>query len=546
MMAAMAALDGARAAYARREWGEAHAQFAAADEAAPLAACDLELAARAAELGGDDAAAAAWWTRAVHVAELDGDFERAARCAYWLGASLMQRGELAPAAGWWARAGRLVDQQGGDSVVAGYLLIPPALQALFSGDATTSYPGFVEVLAAGERFADTDLRTLGQLGVGQSLLALGRSADGIATLDEAMVSVTAGEVSPHVAGIVYCSVIEGCYSMLDVRRAREWTEALSRWCDSQPQLVPFRGQCLIHRAELMRLSGAWSAAATETERAYQQLNAPPTHPATANAIYERAELHRLRGELDEADAAYREASRRGREPQPGLARLRLAQGQLAAAEAAIRRVVAEQPVRSDRVQMLAAFVDIMVAIGDVADARGAAMELSTLASEMRASFLDATSAYASGAVALAAGDALGAMGLLRRAWTVWCELDTPYEAARARTLIGLACRELGDADTAAMELDMARRAFAELGAAPDAARLDALVAGATGGGGPGLTGREMEVLELVAAGRTNRQIAQTLVISEKTVARHVSNIFVKLDVSTRAAATAYAFKHGLA
>ncbi|HEY7134445.1 MAG TPA: LuxR C-terminal-related transcriptional regulator [Acidimicrobiia bacterium] len=542
----MGSLDAARAAYARLAWAEAFALFVVVDEAGGLAPPDLELAARAADLAGHDAAAVGFWTRAVHACERDGDAEQAAHCAFWLGMLLMQRGELAPAAGWWARAGRLLEEGRIESVVTGYLLIPDALQGLWAGDASSAHPRFVEVLRAAERFGDVDLITLGRLGVGQSLLALGRSTEGIASLDDAMVSVVTGEVSPLIAGIVYCSVIDVCYRMLDLRRAREWTAALTSWCESQPELVPFRGQCMIHRAALMRLAGAWADAEDEAERAYGHLNRPPAHPAIADAIYERGELHRLRGEFADAEAAYREASERGREPQPGLALLRLAQAEPAAAEAAIRRIVAEQQLGSERARLLAAFVEIMLAIGDAAAARAAAAELSDLASDISAPYLDAIAAYSLGASALGDGDALAAIGPLRHAWNVWCALETPYEAARARVLIGVACRLVGDDDTAAMEFDMARATFADLGAAPDLARLDALATTADRTGRAGLTGREIEVLELIAAGRTNRQIAEALVISEKTVARHVSNIFVKLDVSTRAAATAYAFKHHLA
>ena len=257
-------------------------------------------------------------------------------------------------------------------------------------------------------------------------------------------------------------------------------------------------------------------------------------------------MHYLRGEFVEAEAAFRDANQWGRDPQPGLALLRLAQGQPSAAEAAIRRVVGESQDPLERARSLAAFVDIMLAVDDVAGARPAAEELAAIAEVSSVPYLDAMSAYAGGAVALADGDPRVAMAALRRAWTVWCELDIPYNAARARWLIGLACRELGDDDTATLELEVARRAFVALGAAPDLARFDEQSTRRGSAAVGGLTGREVEVLELIAAGNTNRQIAETLIISEKTVARHVSNIFTKLAVSSRSAATAYAFRHGLA
>jgi DNA-binding CsgD family transcriptional regulator/tetratricopeptide (TPR) repeat protein len=539
-------LDLARDAYERMAWGDAFRRYSAAEAAQPLDADDLECAARAAELAGRVLESEAFWQRAVHECERTGDNEHAARCAYWLGMALVNRGDMAQAGGWFARADRLIGGRAADSPVRGYLLIPIALQALFGGDAESGRATFIEVLKIGAHFAESDLLALGRLGLGRSLLGLGNTPEGISLLDDAMVSVMAGEVSPLVAGIVYCAVIEACHSLFDLRRAREWTGALSRWCDSQPELVQFRGQCLTHRAEIMKWGGEWSRALEEVQRACDRLLEPPPQPAVADALYQKAELHRLRGEFAEAEAAFRDASQWGREPQPGLARLRLAQGRSSIAEASIRRVVTENHDHLERAALLSAFVDIMLAVDDVAAARPAAEELAGIAEAVGAPYLQATSAHAVGAVALADGDAQSAMVALRHAWTLWCELDLPYDAARARVLMALACRELGDDDTATMELDVARQAFAQLGAAPDLARLDALVQPTDAGAAGGLTGREIEVLELIASGKTNRQIAESLVISEKTVARHVSNIFTKLAVSSRSAATAYAFQHGLA
>jgi DNA-binding CsgD family transcriptional regulator len=535
----------ARAAYERMEWGEAYRKFEAADLEALLGPGDLEAAATTAQLLGRQPDAAAFWTRAVHEWEQGGDNERAAICAFWLAMSLMHRGETAHADGWWARGQRLIEGADGETVAGGYLLLPQAVQALFRGDPARAHPRFVEALRIGERFSEIDLTTLGRLGVGQSLIDLGRPVEGLASLDDAMVSVVAGEVSPMITGLLYCSAIEACHRLLDLRRAGEWTDALTRWCDAQPDLVPFRGQCLTHRAQLMRMRGAWNEALDEAQRAYDRLAVPPPHPGIGEAIYQKAELHRLRGEFADAEAAYRQTSQWGKEPQPGLALLRLAQGQAAAANAAIRRIVDEHQAPTQRAELLAAYIDIMLAVDDVEGARQGAEELAELAATTGAPFLDAISSYAFGAVALADGDARAAMGPLREALSRWCALEAPYEQARARLLIGLACRELGDDDTASMELDMARRGFVQLGASPDLANLDRLEAPSSPRQTAGLTGREIEVLELLAAGQTNRDIAKALVISEKTVARHVSNIFTKLAVTSRAAATSYALRHGL-
>ena len=526
-------------------WTEAYEQYMAADRVEPLSPVDLEMAAQAAELSGRDDDADALWQRAVHGYEDIGDPDRGARAAWRLGMSLMNREDIAQAGGWFARAARLVD--GLDSVVHGYLEIPSALGALFGGDAESARPKFESALEVGDRFGENDLRALGRLGLGRTSMVLGDEAAGLALLDEAMLMVTAGEASPICAGIVYCAVIEECQLIFDLRRAREWTAALSRWCDAQPDLVPFRGQCLIHRAEILTLNGAWADAVDEVMKACARLS-ERHNPAIADGLYQRAELCRLRGALAEAEALFLEASDRGREPHPGLARLRLAQGQPAPAAAALRRLLAEHHPPLERARLLAPYVEVMLAVDDLTEAGVASSELTAIAARSRAPFIEALAARASGAVALADGAAAQALNLLRAAWNTFCDIEVPYEAARARLLIGLACRELGDEESAEMDLRAARHVFVDLGAVPDVALVDALLrapADDTASPASPLTGREAQVLQLVAAGKTNRQIAEALVISEKTVARHISNIFLKINVSSRSAATGYAYQHGL-
>jgi DNA-binding CsgD family transcriptional regulator len=533
-----------RECFGRRAWGDAFAELSAADQGAPLDPPDIERLAMAAYLVGRDEDSVAAWERAHHALLSRGDVVRAARCAGWLVFVFLNGGEFARAGGWLARARRLIDDVGHDCAEQGHLLVPVAFQHAFEGDWPNAYEIAGQAAAIGARFGDVDLVTLARNIQGRALIGQGNTADGMNLLDEVMVAVMADEVSEIVAGSVYCSVIEACQEVFDLRRAQEWTAALTHWCDSQPDLVPFSGDCLVHRAEILQLHGAWPDAAGAARRACERL-LPRAQPAVGRAFYQEAELHRLCGEFAQAEEGYRQASRWGREPQPGLARLRLIQGQVDAAEAAIRRVVDGTDDRVARSRLLPAHVEIMFAAGDVLAARAAADELSEMAADLDAPLLRALATHAQGAVLLLEGDAQAAHGTLRDAWTAWQKLEVPYEAARVRVLIGLACRQLGDQDTAEMELDAAGWVFQELGAAPDLARAHALSRKRAATPAGGLTARELEVLRLVATGKTNRSIAADLFLSEKTVARHVSNIFSKLGLSSRAAATAYAYEHHL-
>jgi len=452
---------------------------------------------------------------------------------------------MARGGGWLARAGRLLEEGGQDLVEGGYLLLPVALRSLDEGDVAGAFETFDRIATIAGRFGDPDLTTLSRLGRGQCLVGMGQADRGVAFMDEAMVAVSAGEVSPMVVGIVYCAAIEAFQALFDLRRAQEWTAALTRWCESQPDLVPYRGRCLVYRTELMVFHGSWEDAVDEARRAKDWLAGPPPEPAVGEALYQQAELHRLRGAFKEAETAYREAATWGRRPEPGMALLRLAQGRLHAADAAIRRALDENQDPVARPRLLGPQVEIALAHRDIPAARAAAEELSAIAKTAGAPLLHAMAGRADGAIRLAEGDAKGALVALRRAWDAWNAVESPYESARVRVLIGVACRQVGDEDAAGMEFDAARSAFDALGAASDLEALDRLTA-PTGPAPRGrLSARELEILHGLAAGKSNRAIADELVISERTVDRHVSNIFAKLDVSSRAAATAYAYEHGL-
>jgi DNA-binding CsgD family transcriptional regulator len=535
-------LQQGRASWSRRAWLDAYRSLTRADQHAPLATVDLELLATAAWMIGRDDDVVDLLERACHGHLEAGDLPRAVRCAFWAGINLAGRGELGRAAGWLGRAQRLLEREGRDCVEQGYLLLPAVLRHKASGEHEAAHAVAAAAAEIGERFGDADLLTLAVHEQGRALVRQGRMEEGLALLDEAMVAVTGDELSPVVTGLVYCSVVEGCQEAFALRRAHEWTDALTRWCDHQPGLVAFTGPCLVHRSEIMQLQGRWPEALEEARRASERFGSGGDQAAAAQAFYRQGEVHRLLGELARAEQAYREASRWGWEPQPGLALLRLAQGNADAAVTAIRRALGETTQRLQRARMLPAQVEILLAVGDTDQARDACAELRRISEDYGGAMLEATAAYAKGGVDLAEGDAGAALVALRAASRRWYELEVPYEAARARVLVALACRRLGDDDAAALELAAARAVFEGLGAAPDLDRLDRLDGGA---GAAGLTRRELQVLRLVAAGLTNRAIAAELVLSQRTVDRHVSNIFAKLGVTSRAAATARAYQRQL-
>ena len=532
------ALAQGREAYARWEWLDAYQSLLRADEAVPLEPEDLELVAVAAFMLGRDDDTVSYLERTHHLCLERGETLRAVHAAVWVGLNLAGRGEVGPATGWLGRAQRLLEQEPGETALHGYLLLPLVFQHEAAGDFARAADAAAEATAIAERHRDRDLFALAIHAQGSMLIKDGRVGEGLALLDEGMVAVTSEDLLPIVTGMVYCGVILACQEVYEVRRAREWTLALTRWWKQQPQMMAFTGRCMVHRAEIMQLSGAWADALEEARLAAQRLE-ETRNRAAGLAHYREGELLRLRGEFSAAEAAYREASRFGWEPQPGLAQLRLSQGKRDAAVAAIRRATAETTEALKLATLLPACVEIMLAAGETDEAREACREFEAVAQKFESAMLSAMVAYARGAVVLADGDAQGALVTLRKAWQMWQELDAPYEMARTRALMSQACRALGDKDAATMELDAARAVFDELGAASDLARLE----------GPakshGLSARELEVLRLVATGKSNREIASALVISEHTVARHVQNILAKLRLSSRAAATAFAFEHDL-
>jgi DNA-binding CsgD family transcriptional regulator len=538
------ALDRGRECLRMQGWAEAVTHLMAADAEQPLDPFDLVELAKASLLIGKDREGGEILARAHQAFLSRGETQLAARCAFWLGFNSLLSGNLAVASGWLSRAERLLHEHP-DCVERGYLLLPVGYRLAHSGDGVKAYDAFLEAAKIGERFGEADLTVLARQGQGRALIRQGDIGRGVALLDEAMISVTAGEVSPLTAGGVYCSVLDACGEIFDLRRAQEWTSALENWCAAQPDIVPYRGHCRIRRAEILQLHGAWQDAIDEAQQACQKLSEPTPRAEAGAAFYRLAELYRLRGEFESAEEAYREASRRQRSAQPGLALLRLAQGQTEAASAVIRRIMDEVREYGSRARTLDAFIEIMVAVNDVTAARAGADELAAIANRYDAPLLHAMSARANGVVLLAEQDAKRALSELRRSWETWCELDAPYEAARTRVIMAQACGAMDDCDAATLELELACEVFKKLGAAPDLSRTKAISVQRAAKNESPLTAREIEVLKLIASGKTNRAIATALNISEKTVARHVSNIFNKLDLPSRAAATAFAYENQL-
>ncbi|MCA4132437.1 helix-turn-helix transcriptional regulator [Arthrobacter sp. M4] len=537
------ALDLGRSAFAEHRWSDAFDCFAEADTEGGLPAQDLEQMASTALLLGRSTEGVDILCRAYDEYLVLGDVPSAARCAAWLVLYLSESGEQARSSGWMARARRLLDDVDGPTQAEGFLLIPPALGALYGGDPAAAHELFTQVLDIGQRVQDRDLVALGRLGLGTSRLSLGFPQEGLQLLDEVMVAVTAGEISAIPSGIIYCAVIGSCRLAMDVRRAQEWTAALDHWCGGRPDMVMFSGQCQSHRAELFILHGAWDEALAAARIARDRASRGDPD-AAYGGWYQEAEVFRLRGDLEQAEQAYLQAGRTGYEPLPGLALLRLAQHKAPQAQTLLRRALSVADP-ANRCRLLPALVEAELAVGDIAAARAAADELSRPIHPGSLTLERALGAQSEAAVLLAEGNPSAALAEARKAWRLWYGLESPYDAARCRVMAGRACAAMHDKDSAAMEFEAAKADFADMGAALALSEVAGLSMDAAGERHGPLTARELEVLRLVAAGSPNKVIAKKLYLSEKTVARHVSNILTKIGVSSRVAATTYAYEHGL-
>ncbi len=536
-------VDRERAVAQPASWAETYAALGARD-VSELDAHELE-----------SLADAAWWLsrideslaarqRAYAGYAKSGEDARAAYMAGRLAIEHFGRGEPAVGAGWLMRAHRHLDGRP-DCVEHGFLAVVEATVARFGGDLDRASELSTHAEEIGRRFHDPDVLALAIHTSGLIAIAQGRETEGVAMLDEAMTAVVAGELSSFFTGVVYCNVIGACLELADVRRAGEWSEAARAWCESLPPESPYPGLCRINRAEVARLRGAWSESEAEALRASEELvSFDPS--AAASALYEAGEIRRRMGNDTGAEEAFARARDLGFDPQPGLALLRLGQGKVEPAQTSLRLAVAGGEGNSlRRARLLMAQVDVALAGHDQETARAARDALALFAADSGRPALAAAAASADAALRLPEGDVSGALESSRRARSIWQELKLPYEAAHARLTYGLALRASGDEEDARSELRAALATFERLGASPDARRVADLLG--VGRGLPrGLSEREAEVLRLLATGKTNREIAAALVISEHTVARHLQNMFLKLGVSSRSAATAFALEHDLA
>ncbi len=537
------ALEDARAAGDDLRWGDAWRLWSTV-AAERLDVEDLDRAATAAYLTGHDDEGFARWARAHQRCLADGTLHRAAYFGGKIAHGLGFKGDLGRCRGWADRTARLLEEAGIDCVEQGYLENGLGMLRLFeAGDIAGAHAHFVHAGKIGARFAQRELIAVARIGEGRMLIYLGDIGEGLALLDEAMVAIEAGDLSPLAAGDAYCTVIDACSELFDLDRCRAWTASFVRWCDAQQELVLYRGHCFLHRAEVLGFQGAWPEALVEARHACDRLAAPVNPTALASACTIEGDLLRLIGDLEAAEAAYERAYEHGGDPQPGLALLRFAVGRHDAADAMIRRALDEAQDPISRARLLAPFVEIVLANGDTDDARLAAEELRQLAATLGSPLLRAHAARAAGTVHRAEDDPKAALIELRSAFNEFHALGVPYEAARTRLLVAEACAALGDHDAAGMESDAARAVLEAL--TPTEEALRAAVDPRASSSAAGLTPRELEILRLLARGKTNRSIAQELVISEKTVASHISHIFTKLGLTSRSAATGYAYEHDL-
>lgn len=467
------ALEDARAAAAREAWRTAYTTYGAVDPA-ELTAGDFEHFGEAAWWSGRIDEAIRHREKAFAAYAAAGDDRGAARLALTLAWDYEGKGSFAVSNGWFANAERLLAnlEEGPEQA---RLLLTKGLGAMIQGEFETAVSTFDEAYELSKRVGSRDGQMLALSGKGRTFITAGRIDEGLALLDEASASALCGDISAHSAGLVYCITISACQDVGDYRRAAEWTEAANRFCDTL-DVTGFPGACRVHRAEAMRLRGDWSAAEAQALAACEELK-DFDQMIPAAGWYEIGEIRRRRGDLAGAEEAYRVSSELGREPQPGISLVRLAEGKVDAALAGIRRSLEEAKGPLFRLRRLPAQVEIAIAAGDLATARAAVAEMeetvdSYKIGDRRAAAFDATVHFAHGQILLAEGDWNGASVALKHARNEWQGIGAPYETARARAALGTAYRRAGDEHASVVELESALAAFERLGAMPEAARIN--------------------------------------------------------------------------
>jgi ATP/maltotriose-dependent transcriptional regulator MalT len=537
-------LEAGREAYRRRDWTAAREGFLDARDQMLLGAEDLYAL-------GD----CFWWLgahgeglpilqEAYRAAEAEELPELAARIALDVAYTLSLRGEEAQASGWMRRAYRIAAELPAERPLHGFLAYVEFEQALSGHDLDGAAARAERVSELGGRCEDRTLLALGALGRGRVLVRRGQVREGMPLLDEAMLAAVSDELPPDWAGNIYCHLMGACEEITDLRRAAEWTQVTAHWCEAMPDGAgPFMGICRVHRAHVLQLRGQWDAAEREARHVVEELIDFDVAPV-ANAHYVLGELARQRGDRAAAEAAFREAHRLGRDPQPGLALLRMATDDPQIALTSLRAALAavgDDPLT--RARLLPGLVEVAVGAGAADDARAGAEELAVVAAACETTGAQGVAQHALGRVSLADGDAVGALAALRAALRCWQELGAVYETARVRDDLARAYELLGDAEAVGRERRAAAATRDELGVGePRTAPR----------GRPhlpaGLTAREAEILQLVARGRTNQEIAAHLVLSVRTVERHLATVYQKLGVggrSARAAAVSFAHREGL-
>ena len=531
-------LGQARELHGQSRWAEACEQFSAADHTEQLDADDLERYAEAAQILGRGDEAIRLLRRAFNLRIDAGEVDRAITSAFWICQALIVNAEFARASGWAAQVRRTMP-----GVDNGWFLFLEAYFLIAAADYDEAAQLLARAADMASRRREIDLVAFATTVWGRALIKAGRLKEGLSRLDEAMLPVVERDTSPRATSMMYCAAIATCHEAREFGRAREWTHALGAWLDTLPRLGgAYFGNCRIYRAHLMCLFGSWREALEEVTFVCDDLSGNYGQLVASHAHYQLGEIHRLLGN-PEAEASYRRAGELGGPTQPGLSLLRLAQGAVDKALLGIRRALTETQDQLGRLDLLSAGITIMLAAGDIDAARESVIELAGIASIYTTPGVQAELAAARGAVALSAGDPAKALPLLRSAARCWREIDVPHAVAKVSVLIGLACQALGDEDAAQVELESARSTFARLGARPDLHRVEELLHPTPAVDPGGLSAREIEVLRLVAAGRTNHAIAAELFVSERTVHRHISNIFDKLGVHSRTAAASYAIQH---